>query len=53
MLMRYKDSPEPGMTPPGSENKVMHATFKIGEATLHASDGDCGGKRASRDSGCR
>ena len=47
MLMRYKDSPEPpqpGMTPPGSENKIMHATLKIGETTLMASDGRCQGK---------
>ncbi len=44
MLMRYKESPEappPGMVPPGYENKVMHATFHIGEGTLMASDG-CG-----------
>lgn len=47
MLMRYKDSPEPhqpGMIPPGAENKVMHASFKIGETTLMASDGMCSGK---------
>jgi hypothetical protein len=33
MLMRIKDSPEPpppGMHPPGSENKVMHASLRIG-----------------------
>ena len=42
MLMRFKDSPEPmpaGMCPPGSEDKVMHASFHIGETTLMASDG--------------
>lgn len=42
-LMRFKDSPEPhqpGMVPPGSENKVMHATFRIGDTTFMASD--CG-----------
>lgn len=47
MLMRYKDSPEPpqpGMIPPGSENKVMHASLKIGDATVMASDGNCLGK---------
>jgi PhnB protein len=47
MLMRFKDSPQPqqpGMVPPGSDNKVMHATFRIGSATLMASDGDCKGK---------
>ncbi len=44
MMMRFKDSPEPhppGMVPPGFENKVMHASFRIGGTTLMASDG-CG-----------
>src|ERR1700736_7087571 len=47
MLMRFKDSPEPqqpGMCPPGSEDKVMHASFRIGDTTLMASDGRCQGK---------
>jgi len=47
MIMRYKDSPDappPGMVPPGSENKVMHASMTIGETTVMASDGNCGGK---------
>jgi PhnB protein len=39
MLSRFKDVPEPGMTQPGMENKVMHASFRIGETTLMASDG--------------
>ena len=42
MLMRFKDSPEPlppGICPPGSEEKVLHANFRIGETTLMASDG--------------
>ena len=47
MLMRFKDSPEPpppGMVPPGSENKVMHSSFRIGDATVMASDGRCTGQ---------
>jgi PhnB protein len=47
ILMRFKDSPEPpapGMVPPGSEHKVMHASFRVGEATLLASDGRCLGE---------
>jgi PhnB protein len=47
MLMRFKDSPEPpqpGMHPPDSENKVMHASLRIGETTVMASDGRCTGK---------
>src|SRR2546422_10934064 len=46
-LMRIKDSPEPhppGMVPAGSDNKVMHMTFRIGDTTLMASDGRCSGK---------
>jgi len=44
MLMHYKDSPEPhppGMLPGGYENKVMHASFRVGGSTVMASDG-CG-----------
>ena len=47
MLMRFKDSPEPsqpGMVPPGSENKVMHMSFRIGETEIMGSDGRCVGK---------
>ena len=47
MLMRYSeapDAPPDGMVAPGSENKVMHCSFKVGDATLMASDGSCHGK---------
>jgi PhnB protein len=47
MLMRFKESPEPhqpGMVPPGAENKVMHAAFRVGDSTILASDGRCMGK---------
>lgn len=47
MLMRFSESPEPcepGMVPPGSENKVMHASFQVGDAMLMASDGNCKGQ---------
>jgi PhnB protein len=46
MQLRFKDSPEPaqpGMLPPGSENKIMHSTLRVGESTFHASDGQCQG----------
>src|SRR6266851_4321434 len=42
-LMRSKDSPDPTMTIPGAEDKVIHAMFRIGESTLLASDGRCQG----------
>jgi PhnB protein len=47
MLMRFKDSPEPvppGMCPPGSGDKVMHAALRIGNTVVMASDGMAGGK---------
>jgi PhnB protein len=43
MLMRFKDSPEPRMAPPGAEDKVMHARFRIGPTAVLASDGRCEG----------
>jgi PhnB protein len=48
-VMRYKESPEPpkpGMVPPGFENKIMHASFRIGQTTVMASDG-CSAEAAS------
>lgn len=47
MVMRFKESPEPpppGMVPPGFENKIMHASFRIGKTTVMASDGCSGDK---------
>ncbi len=44
MLKRFKDSPDPqtaSSLPPGSENKVMHMSLRIGETTVLASDGQC------------
>ena len=41
-LMRMKESPEPqpqGM-PPGAEDKILHATLKLGGSQLMLSDGD-------------
>ena len=42
-VMRYKDSPQaipPGQLPPDWENKIMHATFRVGGTQLMASDGN-------------
>ena len=47
MLMRFKDAPDqppPGMVPPGSEHKVMHACLRIGDTAVMASDGRCQGQ---------
>lgn len=42
-MMRFKDSPEPcqGQIQPPPGEKIMHASFKIGETELMASDGSC------------
>jgi PhnB protein len=44
MLSRFKESPEPhpGLKP-GFEEKVMHASLRVGASTLMASDGRCEG----------
>jgi PhnB protein len=46
-MMRFKDMPDPdqhGMVPPGSGDKIMHASLRIGEAEVMASDGECQGR---------
>lgn len=45
MLMRYKESPEEQRPVPSCfDDKVMHASLRIGETILMASDGMCDGK---------
>jgi PhnB protein len=40
VAMRWKESPDPAIkAPPGWEEKIMHAVFRIGETTLMADDG--------------
>jgi PhnB protein len=49
MLMRFNECPETGPgcnVTPGTENKVMHASLRIGDATVLASDGRCAGQPA-------
>ena len=43
-LVRFKDAPErqPGL-PECFDDKVMHASLRVGETTLMASDGQCEG----------
>ena len=43
-VIRYKENPEPKHNPPNSDDKVMHALFRVGDATIMASDGNCQGK---------
>jgi|SRR5579884_1862955 len=44
MLMRWKDAPDKSMCAPGNENKVMHASLKINDARIMASDGRSSGQ---------
>jgi PhnB protein len=42
MLMRHKDSPDkppPGAVAPGMDEKILHASLRIGESDVMASDG--------------
>jgi PhnB protein len=40
-LMRFKECPEQSRIPPGAADKVMHASFRVGDTTVMASDGEC------------
>jgi PhnB protein len=45
-MMRYKEAPDKppeGMVAPGSENKIMHCSFMIGDSRIMATDGGCTG----------
>jgi PhnB protein len=45
MLMRWKDCPDKGdMANPMPDEKVMHASVRIGDSTILASDGNCSGE---------
>ena len=43
MVMRFRDAPEPmpeGSLPNGYDDKVMHATLRLGDQLFYVSDGD-------------
>jgi PhnB protein len=47
MMMRFKESPEkpsPDHAAPGSDDKIMHASLRIGDTEVMASDGYAKGK---------
>lgn len=43
-IMRFKDGPDCMEMPKGTDDKVLHASFRIGDSTIMASDGYCKGK---------
>ena len=43
VVMRFSEAPE-GACAPGSGNKVMHSSFKVGDTLLMATDGNNAGK---------
>ncbi len=50
LVMRFNESPQPmppGVLQPGFESKVMHASFRVGETTIMASDGCSAGSTFS------
>jgi PhnB protein len=40
-LMRFRDCPDPAQLRPGMEEKIFHATFRIGSTEIMASDCGC------------
>jgi PhnB protein len=47
MMMRFKDSPEkppPDKVAPNSDDRIMHASLRIGQTEVMASDGYAAGK---------
>ena len=45
MMMRFKENPDPqmGSCAPGSDDKIMHACFRVGDTAVMASDGHAKG----------
>jgi len=44
-MMRFRDSPDQSNMNPGMEDKVFHATFRVGSTELMASDVGCFGSQ--------
>jgi PhnB protein len=44
-MLRFRDCPDPSQSKPGLEEKIFHATFRIGSTNFMASD--CGCERKS------
>jgi PhnB protein len=44
MMMRFKEAPDQSMMTPGTGDKVLHASLRVGDSNIMASDGQCMGK---------
>ena len=44
MMLRHREAPPTPGVPPGMDDKVMHATLRIGHTNVMMSDGMCDGK---------
>jgi PhnB protein len=40
-MMRFRDCPDPSLLRPGLDDKIFHATFRIGSTVIMASDCGC------------
>mgnify|MGYP001000903220 CR=1 FL=1 len=39
-MVRFTQNPDPITTPPGFDNKIMHAVLRVGDTNVFMSDGD-------------
>jgi PhnB protein len=46
-LLRFRDCPDPAQRRPGYENKIFHATFRVGPTEIMASDCGCESQTAA------
>ncbi len=44
MMMKNKEAPDQSMMAPGTDEKILHAQFRVGDSVILASDGHCAGK---------
>ncbi|MEZ6063530.1 MAG: VOC family protein [Planctomycetaceae bacterium] len=50
-LMTFGESPDQTSIPPGGEDKIMHASLRIGSTEVYVSDGMCDESKAGRFEG--
>ena len=50
-MMRFRDRPDSAPVKPGTEEKIFHATFRIGDTQIMASDCGCENSRTETFAG--